>query len=165
MGLQRSHPQQPNTPPNGGGRSKCLSPSVDAMMPVGPCGTAQGWLAKRAPSRRGGCALCQTRHCGQTSQTATSGFCCGGGWAYRFSRKAQPCQSAQCAKTRWTLTEIILCAVNGMAAHKGTTPSGTPFFPYARNTTWQWRKKQNVSPAGGQRTFSSSIGHGASTSQ
>ena len=63
------------------------------------------------------------------------------------------------------LEEIILCVVNGTAAHKGTMPSGTPFSPYAHNTMWQWRKKQNVSPAGGQRTFSSSIGHGASTSQ
>jgi len=137
-GLQHLHPQQPTTPPNGSGRSKCLRRSVDATMPMDLCGTAQGWLANRAPSQRGGCTPCQTKHCEHTSRTASSGYCCAGGWGYQFSLKAQPCQSVQCAKTRWTLSEIISCAVNATAAHKGTMPSGTPFSPFAHNTTWHW---------------------------
>jgi len=66
-GLQHLHPQQPTTPPNGGGQSKWLSPSVDATTPMDRDRTR--WLAKRASSQRGGRAPCQTRHCEHTQNT------------------------------------------------------------------------------------------------
>jgi len=94
-----------------------LSPLVDARTPMDPCGTAPGWLAKRAPSRRGGCAQCQPRHCEQTSLAASSGCCCASGWGYRFSRKAQPCQSVHWATSQHVALDYVCTHPAGVAQH------------------------------------------------